>query len=711
MGQANREDKVGLQRAAAELIAAESGRAMLWVPVGMGIGIAVYFGLADEPPVWTAAALLPPLALLLTGLARRGGTAVYVLSVAWLAVALGYAAALGHAHRVAAPVLSEMVETGIEGRVVEVGRSASGAPRVLLDRLRLYGVEREDTPARARVALVERGAQAPGLAPGDRIRLQARLFPPGGAVEPGAFDFHRRAHFARIGAVGYGTGPVLRVPVADERGPFDALTVALGRLRARISQGLREMLPGPEGAFAAAIVVGDRSGIDEAEDEALRAANLSHLLAISGLHMGILCGLVFAVVRGGLSLLPGLSLRFQTKKLAAALALVAGVGYLALSGATVPTQRAFAMVAVALVAVLFDRPAITLRALAVAAMVVLLVRPVSLFDAGFQMSFAATVALVATFEALPIGRQGGTRHPLRLVALYLAGIAATSLVAGLATGPFAAYHFNRMAMWGLPANLLALPLMGLLIAPMAAVAGLLAPFGLAEPAVAAMGVGIGGVLSVAETVASWPGAVRLVPAWSPMVPVLVGFGLLWLALWRTRLRALGLLPVAAGIWLAAHPPARPEVLLAPGARLVGVLGEGGRAVDHRRAQGFAAETWLRRDADATDQAQAAARPALEHGRGWARAMLSNGWALEVLHARDPEPADLSRLCRPRTVLVARHGEATSGPCCFIGAEALARLGAVALWPDRDGIRIEGARDPGARLWDREPFGPALSRCG
>ncbi len=697
MGQGRREDKVRVRGLAGAFLAAESGRAALWLPVALGLGVWGYLALAAEPPGWTAAAPLLPAAALASGLARRGGVAGVWIAAALTAAAIGYAAALLHARAVDAPALDRVVVETVEGRVTGIGRAASGAPRVALDRVTVYGLEPGATPERLRITLIETGREAvPG--PGARVRVYARLFPPGGPVEPGAFDFRRRAYFERLGGVGYALGPVLRVPSAAPDGPRDAAAMALARLRARIADGLRHALPGPEGAFAAAIVVGDRSAIGETEAEALRAANLAHLLAISGLHMGILCGLVFASVRLAVAAVPALALAWPGKKIAAVAALLAGAGYLALSGATVPTQRAFVMVAVALVAVLLDRPALTLRALAVAAAIVVLLRPVSILDPGFQMSFAATLALVATFERLrpPSARAG--QGALRRVGLYAAGVLLTSLVAGLATAPFAAAHFNRLPLWGLPANLVAVPVMGLWIAPAAVLAGLLAPLGLAGPALDALGLGIGWVLTVAREVAGWPGAVRPVAAAPDGALALVALGGLWLAIWRSRLRAFGALGLAAGLGLAGAGAERPPVLIAPGARLVGVMGPEGRAVDHPRAQSFAAELWLRRDGDPADQATAAARPGLVQGRGWARADLGHGWRLEVVHGREPDPARLAALCRPRTVLVARHGAPLEGPCCYLGEARLAAAGAVALWPGPEGPVLEIAAPGAARPW-------------
>ncbi|MHA1527516.1 MAG: ComEC/Rec2 family competence protein [Alphaproteobacteria bacterium] len=468
---------------------------------------------------------------------------------------------------------------------------------MLLDRVVIYGLDPRETPERVRVTLLtaERDA-APR--PGARIRVFARLQPPGDPVEPGAFDFRLRAYFEMLGAVGYARGAALRLEAGPLSDPLERFALWLAGQRARISDALERALPGRRGGFAAAIIVGDRSNIDQADAEALRISSLAHLLAISGLHMGLLTGLVFAAVRLLLAALPGCVSGVSAKKAAAVVALLAGLGYLMLSGATVATQRASVMMAVAFTAVLLDRPAITLRGLALAAAVVLAIRPVSLMDVGFQMSFAATAALVAGYEEVRRRRQarwataeeaegwrqrrraGRRVRMLRLAGLYLTGLVFTSIVAGGATTPYAAYHFNRVTPYGLLANLAAVPAMGLMIAPAAIAAGVLAPLGLEAPVLWLMGEGIEWVLDVAHGVAGLPGAARPVPVAPAAVLPLVTLGGLWLFLWRGRWRLAGLAGIAAALVLWAAPAPRPEVLIAPGGRAgrrAGARGPGARS--------------------------------------------------------------------------------------------------------------------------------------
>ncbi|HUF55541.1 MAG TPA: ComEC/Rec2 family competence protein, partial [Thermohalobaculum sp.] len=686
------------------VLVVEARRATLWLPVFLGVGIWVYFALPFEPPAALAFLWLVPLGCLASGIARAAGWAGVAVAAAALAAMLGFALAKASTDRAAAPVLPWPMTETVEGRVIALSRSASGAPRVLLEDVTIYGLDPRATPERVRVSLLDTGREA-APRPGTRVRAYARLSPPGGPVEPGAFDFRLRAWFDRLGAVGYARHPALVVPRPAPLVRLEAARVWLAERRLALSDALRHALPGPEGAFAAAIVTGDRSAIDEADAEALRLASLAHLLAISGLHMGILTGLVFAAVRLSLAPWPALMRQGSAKKAAAVAALLAGAAYLALSGATVATQRAFVMAAVAFVAVLLDRPAITLRALGVAAAVVLALRPVSLLEVGFQMSFAATAALVAGYEALRELRRRRAPRPaapgrrvLRALALYGGALLFTSFVAGLATAPYAAFHFNRATPWGLIANLAAVPAMGLVIAPSAIAAGLLAPLGLEAPALAALGQGIGWVLEVAHRVADLPGAAQPVPAARPGVLSLITLGGLWLCVWRGWWRVLGALPILAALALWSYPLPRPDLLISDEARLVGLEGPEGRALSHERAQGFAAETWLRRDGDLAPQAEAAARPGLALGRGRASGALPHGWRLELVRARRPEERELRRLCAERVLLVVPSGGARDGPCTYLGRRTRRRTGALAVWVEPEGLRIEGAEERRARPW-------------
>lgn len=533
---------------------AERDRWPLWAPVLLGLGVGWYFALDAEP--WGGAGLVAT--LVLAGAAvvvrrrrdGRGEMAALALVAAAL-VAAGLALAQGRTWWVAAPVLERP-----SGRVDLVGTVAETEflPAGEGQRVTLTDLSGGDAglvlPTRARLRLRD----GPVVAVGERIAVTALLMPPAPPAFPGAYDFSRDAWFLGLGAVGTVLGPArLMEPAPDGTG------WNLAALRARITARILAVLPGDVGGVAAALVTGETLGISAPLLAAYRDSGLAHLLSISGLHMSLLAGMVFFVVRGGLALLPGVALYRPIKKWAAAVALAVTFFYLLLSGAPVPAQRSFLMTGLALVAVLADRAALTLRLVAWAAVAVLVSVPESLTGPSFQMSFAAVVALISGYERLtPLlarWRQAGGRW-LGWGLVYLGGLVASSLLAGGATSVYGAYHFNRLALWSVVANLLAVPLTGAVVMPFAIAGLVLMPLGLEALALVPMGWGIAAVNRVAEAVAALPlAAVSLppLPLWGLVVFTLGG---LWLCLWRTGWRLWGLAPMLvglAGFWIGTPP--------------------------------------------------------------------------------------------------------------------------------------------------------------
>lgn len=551
-------------------LAAQRGYLLLWVPLGLAMGIGWYFSLGVEPTsrvylIFGGGMVVLSIFALLLNEFWRPVTGMCAI------VILGFLLAGLRTNLVSAPVMSYRYYGPVQGRIVKIDRSASDAVRLTLDRVILKNTSRARTPLRVRISLHgQQGFITPE--PGLTVILTGHLSPPSGPVEPGGFDFQRHAWFGQLGAVGYTRVPVLAL-FAPEDG---AEGLFLHRLRMRISASVQRQMPGEAGAFAAAVITGDRGGMGQATLADLRASNLAHLLAISGLHMGLLTGFVFAALRYLMSLFPALVLRFPVKKIAAVLALLVGAGYLALSGGNIATERAFVMVAVMFVSILLDRRALTLRAVAVAAVIILVFRPEALAGPGFQMSFAATTALVAVFGAMRHWKGVAVPKLLRPVL----AVVISSAVAGAATAPIAAAHFNRIADFGLVANLMSVPLMGLVVMPGAVLAACLAPFGGAWIGLGIMEPAIRWILAVAHWVAGLDGALSYVvtPPVS-VLPVMV-LGFLWVLLWRGGLfgRGLGLVPVIASfvIWGMAE---RSQLLISDTAGLVGVNGPAGAGIE------------------------------------------------------------------------------------------------------------------------------------
>lgn len=660
-----------------------------WAPVCLGLGIGLWFGLVNEPPLWAYGAMVCGL-VGLAALWRLGPEVAHPLCVALAMVLLGGLAAGLRVHLVAAPVLEFRYYGPVTGRIVEIDRSQSDALRLTLDQVVLDAVAPERTPHRVRVALHGKIAVLTP-APGQRVQMTAHLAPPEGPVEPGGFDFQRMAWFMQLGALGYSRTPVLRLADPAPREQW------VNRMRAALSAGIQARIGGDAGAFASGVMTGDRSGLSGPAVADLRASSLAHLLAISGMNMAFLIGFVFTLIRSGIALVPALALRVNAKKISAVVSLGVAWFYLLLSGSNVATERAFLMVCVMLGAVLLDRRALSMRSVALSAMVLLLVRPESLLDPGFQMSFAATISLIAGFGALEGGVLRG-RIPRWVMPAFT--LVLSSLLAGLATGPFGAAHFNRIADFGFFANLLTVPVMGIVVMPAGAVAALAAPFGLADLPLWVMGLGCRWILYVAAMVAEWEGAVTPVVAPGPWVLPLITLGGLGLALWRgwRRVLALPVLIVAFGLWSQAP---RPDLLIAPDGALVGLMTPEGRSLSVTRGAGFAAQSWLENDGDLTEQPTAAARPGFE-GAKTARHFQLGPW--RGLHLRGKTAAEgAASACAAADLVIvaARLPEAPAAPgdCILLDQRFLQKTGALALTL-RDGQLIPQPARQGQRLWQR-----------
>lgn len=676
-----------LLRAFGRALLAEADRWLLWLPVAIAAGILLYF--AQPAPLPTAALAAAGLA----GLFAAGGAfqlwrtrPLMGLPLAGLAAAaLGMLVAALRVATVDAPILPRPGVWTVEGRIAELEPRPPGV-RLVLDRLRIEGLPEAATPERVRLT-VRHGAE--DLAVGQRIRLRADLRPPRGPVVPGDFDHARHAWFERVGAVGWALGRPQPLDAADDSG----LELALARLRAEVSARFTEPLPGPTGAVAAALVTGVRAGLDADLWRDFQRSGLAHLLSISGLHMALVAGTVAFAARWLFALVPAIAERWPARKPAAVLALLAAAFYLAISGATVPTQRAFLMVAVALLAILVDRNPLSPRLLACAAVAVILIRPEAVLGASFQLSFAAVLALVAAYERLGPRLATPEAGIVRRIVGYAFAVAVTTLVASLATAPLTAFHFQSVASVGVLANLLAVPLTSFWIMPAGLLALLAAPLGLEEPLVRAMGAGVSLLLAIAHAAAELPYAAFTVPRWPATALGLLWLGGLWLALWRRPWRWLGLLAlVPATLLVARERP--PDLVVTPWLAQIAAAAPTGATVLAFERDELVEEALSR----------ALGGPALEPaGPRCDRA----GCVLErpggrITLARRPDA--LLEACRKPGLVVARLGpeRCPEGPAELVGPRALAASGGLAIWLEEDGtIRSRSVAEArGAWPWAR-----------
>ncbi|WP_343894846.1 ComEC/Rec2 family competence protein [Craurococcus roseus] len=559
---------------------AERLRFAPWFAVALGAGVLLYFALPAEPPA-AAVWVTPPLVLfaLLVG-AWRGAAAGWASGLV-AALALGFAAALWHAGRQPAPLDLPRGAVVVTGKVASVDILPEGR-RVTLERPRL-GEGEPALPRRIRVRLRSEDPARP--APGDVLSVRALVRPPVPPAYPGAWDFQRAAFFSGLGGSGFAIGRASVEPGAE--------SVPLAGLRAEIEARTTAALPGGAGAIAAALLTGGQSAIPAADLAAMRDSGLAHLLSVSGLHIAIVMGVSFAVLRFALAAVPPLALRLPGKPLAAVGALGVGGFYMLLTGAEVPMQRSFAMAALATLALLTGRRAISMRGLALAAAVVLLLQPAAVLGPSFQMSFAAVMALIAGWEWLRPRLPPPERRWRRRIAVALFGTVATSILAGAATTPFGLHHFGRLQLYGVVANAVAVPLTSALIMPAGMAAVALMPLGLEGLALAPMGWGVEAVLAVARAVAAWPGAAVPVPPITAGGLCVVAFGMAWLCLWRSRWRLLGVPVIVAG-FVAGAAQRPPDMLVSADARLIALrTGDGLLLQRLSGASNLTRDVWLR----------------------------------------------------------------------------------------------------------------------
>jgi len=528
------------------LAEAEREQLPLWLPVGLMLGIAAWFYLADELQ-WTIFLLAAggaALAALALGTGTRWGLALILFS---LAAALGCALVWWEAERAEAPRIARERQLEMVANVESVQSLAEGATRLVV---RPAG---EGLPVRVRIN-VEADKMVAGLEPGATIRVRAWMMPPAPTPVPGAYDFSRAAWFQQIGGTGRALGVEVIAPAATQ-----SFWARIAVLRQRLSNHIRARLGAAagEGGIAAALATGDQYGIPEADADAMRRSGLAHLLSVSGLHLTAVVGAVMLLTLKLLALSPTLALRYRLVLIAAGAGALAGIAYTLLTGAEVPTVRSCVAALLVLAGIALGREAITLRMVAVGAMIVLLLWPDSLAGASFQLSFAAIVAIVALHESKRAKAWFARRDegwPARILRALLA-LVLTGIAVEVALAPIALFHFHRQGLYGAFANVVAIPLTTFIIMPLEALALLLDLVGLGAPFWWLTGQALSFLLWLARSAATAPGAVALLPAMAPAAFALMVAGGLWICLWRTKLRLWGLVPLALGaLWALATPP-------------------------------------------------------------------------------------------------------------------------------------------------------------
>lgn len=580
------------------------GQGFAWYAVAFLIGILIYFQLPREPSL-TILLFTTVLGSSIVFLRARWGRGFFLWTLVVFALA-GLTSAKVRTYSVATPVLTTEITSRVVGTVERVELRPKDM-RLTFQVQSIAKLPSERWPRRIRLTV--RGVKEPPPI-GQIVTFRARLFPPQGPVLPGGYPFYRKLYFQQIGATGFIYGALQ--PVAEEVSVRTLLSYFerhLAQLRQNLAAYILRTVPAPSAGVAVALLVGEQAGIDAKTKEALRISGLAHILSISGLHMALVAGFVFFCLRAFLACFPPLALAWPLKKGAAAVALIATTLYLALSGASVATQRSYIMSLIVLIGVMTGRPALTRRALALACLLVAFLRPEEVLEPGFQMSFAASLALIAAYEG---GRTSGKRIGrsrggasfwqkgrfgtpffafLRSVSFWILGLVSASFVAGLATAPYSISHFYRLAPLTVLGNLLAMPLVSFIVMPAGVLSMLALPFGLDPLPLQLMAFGIQGVLFMAQLVADLSENAGMIGLVSNQALIFVTGGFLWLCLWTNHWRFLGIIPVFLGILCSLERP-KPDLLISENGRVVlARSAEGHLHVNTLRGSSFLYEVW------------------------------------------------------------------------------------------------------------------------
>ena len=562
---------LALARERAELfLEAERAQLPLWFAVAFGFGIAAWLWLPG-PSQWMAFLALA-LGFAAAGVTAGGGRIGRAMIFGGLAMAAGCALIWWRSDAIAAPTLERPSVVTFEAMIEKVEpRAAKGDLRLTL--APLGGA----LPPRVRVSMPQDGKPA-GLGQGARIRVRARLQPPPPMALPGSHDFARDAWFQAIGGVGRALDQV-EVIEPSPGGGLDALRDRLGR-------HIRTQLPGDAGGIATALANGDQAAVSEEDAEAMRRSGLAHLVSVSGLHIAAVVGAAMLLSLRLLALSERLALRFNLVIVSAGAGALAGIAYTLLTGMQVPTVRACIAAVLVLGGIALGREAISLRLVAVGALVVLLFRPEAIGGASFQMSFAAVTSIIVLHQWRPVRDLLSPREEglaMRALRGFL-GLILTGLVVEVALMPFALYHFHKAGLYSVGANLIAIPLTTFIVMPLEAGALILDTAGLGAPLWAATGWSIDLMLDLAHRVGSAEGAVAMLPTMPRMAFAAMVAGGLWVALWTGRIRWWGALPFAAGAIGAALAPV-PDLLVTGDGQHLALVREDGVPVLLRSRSG------------------------------------------------------------------------------------------------------------------------------
>ncbi len=573
---------------------AEKDRFILWLPVLFGLGIGLYFSFKTEPSSWLT--IITVEVLLISLYVWRYNPVKFFISGALLIIALGFAniqiRSLYQAKFIQSPE-NKKETTYLSARVLKIDKNAKGKMRLLLSDAEDFEKQRKGL---YRVTL---SGHNPNIQEGNCVEMIATLMSPMQPIMPNSYQFNRKYFYDGLSAIGYANSSVFTIECKTNPSLAQKISHIINLLRKKVVKKIYAELTHDEASITAAILAGDRSGISQELNKNYQNSGLAHFLSISGLHMSMIAAMTFFAIRLIISLIPPLALKYDSKKIAAIFAIMMSFIYLIISGGQIPAQRAFIMTLIVLSGVLFSRRAISIRMLSIAALIVLIISPYALISASFQLSFAAVLVLIAFYEKYSsvIYNFFKGKNIIKIIIAYIVGLLLSDFVASIATLAFAIYHFNKIAIYTTLGNLLAGPIIGLIIMPFVLLSLFLMPFNLYTFPLKIVGLGIKLVNNITSYISSLPNAgyqVLSMPFWGLM---LIIFGGLWLCIWQRKWRLWGIIPIIIG-GLSIFFVVKPDFIYSADGKNIAIKDNFGNIiVIQSRKNNFIEQIWLEKTAE------------------------------------------------------------------------------------------------------------------
>ena len=525
-----------------------------FVPVGIGVGVGIYFSLSNEP-LFSLNICTVILLLLLTIFCKSHRWACGIL----LTISIGFFAGQLRTKTVNTFMLSHKFDKPINiSATVETCEKTEKGMTFIVNDVHRQSKYPSSINKINKLHLTWRGKKAlaseKDYQPGDKVSFCVVLSPLTSRAFPQGYDFKKQFYFKGIGARGF----ITKEPKILERCKQTSFQVFIERLRHGINKKIESQLSGDVAAISKALTTGSKTSIPQKVRDSFARSGIAHILAISGLHMGIIGFFVFWLCR--LLLCCAIGRYYNVKKIAAVISWLVVLFYLFISGCSVPSMRAFIMHTLVICAILLNRTALTMRAVAVAATVIILCSPEVILFPSFQMSFGAVIALVAFYERA---------WDFSPVFKMFSNVVMTTVIASIPTALFSMYAFNQLTLNSVLANIVAVPLMTFFIMPIALTALFLMIFNCAQPLIILFGYGVDVLIKIADYISQLPGSFFIMHTPSVTVMITIVLSGLILTLLHHKIRLVGLGGIACGLLIYAFEPL-PDIFVSQDTKVIGI---------------------------------------------------------------------------------------------------------------------------------------------